>query len=67
MQNAVPRWRSAFARLAALLPELRDVLVLVGLALLVTGAGMIYRPAAYLVAGAVLMAIGLFGVPRWDS
>ncbi|MDQ3275177.1 MAG: hypothetical protein M3Q39_09150 [Actinomycetota bacterium] len=67
MQNADPTRRSAYARLATLLPDLRDVLALVGLALLTVGAGMVYRPAAYLVPGFVLFVIGLFGVPKWRS
>lgn len=67
MQNAAPTRRFALTRLAPLLPSFRDVLVLVGLAALATGAGMIYRPAAFLVVGAVLLLIGLFGVPRWES
>lgn len=43
----------------------RDVFVFGGLALVTVGAGMIYRPAAALVAGAGLLAIGVMGVPKW--
>lgn len=67
MQNAASRWRSALTWLGGLVPELRDVLAVAGLALLSVGAGMIYRPAGLIVAGVVMLAIGLFGVPRWGS
>lgn len=55
------------AHLGRFVPELRDVLVLVGLALLATGTAMIYPPAAFILVGAVLLALGLFGVPKWGS
>jgi hypothetical protein len=67
MRSPQQRKRSALARLAPLLLDLRDVLVLVGLALLAAGVGMIYRPAAFILVGLVLMALGLYGVPRWGS
>lgn len=43
----------------------RDVAVLGGIALLTTGAGMVYRPAAPIVAGLFLLTLGLVGVPKW--
>lgn len=67
MHPTDPRQRSILARLAPLLPDLRDVLVLVGLAVLATGVGMIHFPSAFILVGLVLLALGLFGVPRWGS
>lgn len=55
------------ARLSAALPDLRDVLALAGLGLLATGVWMIYVPAALILVGLVLLAVSLFGVPRWES
>lgn len=43
----------------------RDVFVFGGLALLCLGAGMVYLPAAPIVAGLALLVIGLNGVPAW--
>ncbi len=43
----------------------RDVFVFGGLALLSVGAGMVYLPAAPIVAGLALLVIGLNGVPTW--
>jgi len=43
----------------------RDVFVFAGLALVTLGAGMVYVPAAPIIAGLVLLVVGLFGVPTW--
>jgi hypothetical protein len=43
----------------------RDVLLFSGISLLTGGAGMVYLPAAPLVAGVLLLAIGLVGIPKW--
>jgi hypothetical protein len=43
----------------------RDFLVFGGLALLTTGAGMVYLPAAPIVAGLALLGLGIYGVPKW--
>lgn len=45
--------------------EMRDVAVFGGLALVTVGAGMIYLPAAPLVAGLTLFYLGAFGIPSW--
>lgn len=43
----------------------RDVFVFGGLALICLGVGMIYPPAAPIVAGIALLVIGVVGVPSW--
>lgn len=45
--------------------DLRDLFVFGGVALVSIGSGMVYLPAALVVAGIALLAIGVFGVPRW--
>ena len=40
---------------------LRDIVGLLGVALIAVGAGMIYRPAGILAAGLLLVALALFG------
>jgi hypothetical protein len=40
---------------------LRDIVGLVGAALIALGAGMIYRPAGVLVGGVLLVSLALFG------
>lgn len=52
--------RSLVAKVGA-----RDLLVFGGLTLLCLGAGMVYLPAAPIVAGLALLFLGLFGVPAW--
>ena len=52
------------ALLAELVPDLRDVLAFIGLSLLAVGVWMIYPPAAFILVGAVLFLIGVFGIPR---
>jgi hypothetical protein len=43
------------------LPSLRDVHVYGGIGLAAYGAGAVYSPAAYIVAGVLLLALGLRG------
>lgn len=43
----------------------RDLFVFGGIALLTIGAGMVYLPAAPIIAGVVLFSIGLLGIPSW--
>ena len=43
----------------------RDVFIFGGLALLCLGAGMVYLPAAPIIAGLALLTIGIAGVPQW--
>lgn len=43
----------------------RDVFLFGGLSLLCLGAGMVYLPAAPIIAGAAFLSLGLFGVPSW--
>lgn len=45
--------------------DLRDLFVFGGIALISAGAGMVYLPAALVVAGIALLTIGIFGVPGW--
>jgi hypothetical protein len=40
---------------------LRDIVGLIGAALIAVGAAMIYRPAGLLVAGVLLVSLALFG------
>ena len=47
-----------------LLEYLDDVLVIVGTALVGVGVWLIYPPAALIVVGAVLLAIGLYAARR---
>lgn len=54
-------------RLAAFVPDFRDGVALVGLALMGVGTWMIYPPAALLLVGAALLLVGICGVPKWDS
>lgn len=57
----MPSWvRTLLARIGA-----RDVFVFGGLALLCLGAGMIYLPAAPVIAGLALLTIGVVGIPSW--
>ena len=51
--------RSLGAALRPLLPDLRDLHVYGGAALVVLGAARVYRPAGYLVAGLLLLYLGL--------
>lgn len=44
--------------------DARDVLAGLGLALVSGGAWLIYPPAAFIVPGAILTAIAIFGVRR---
>ena len=44
----------------------RDVFVFGGLALVTVGAGMVYLAAAPIVAGLVLLIVGLYGIPKWS-
>lgn len=43
----------------------RDVFVFGGLGMLCAGAGMIFVPAAPIIAGIAFLIIGLIGVPKW--
>lgn len=43
----------------------RDLFAVSGFALLTAGVGMVYVPAAPIVAGVLLLAVGIFGVPSW--
>lgn len=45
-----------------LLPDLRDLVVFGGLALAGYGAWLVYAPAGFIVGGAGLFYVGLFGV-----
>lgn len=55
------------AALLAVLAKIgaRDLFVFAGLGLLTLGAGLVYLPAAPIVAGAALLSIGIFGIPQW--
>lgn len=44
----------------------RDVFVFGGISLITVGAGMVYLPMAPIVAGLMLLVIGLIGIPRWN-
>ncbi len=44
-------------------PDFRDVLALAGMALLAWGAGMVYRPAAPIVIGVILILLSR----PWES
>lgn len=46
----------------SLLPDLRDIIVFGGLLLAGYGAWLMYPPAGYMLAGAGLFYIGMFGV-----
>lgn len=46
--------------------DARDVVVLSGVVLITVGAGMIYLAAAPIVAGVMLLGVGVFGLPRWN-
>ena len=43
----------------------RDLFVFGGVILVTIGTGMVYLPAAPIIAGLALFLIGLFGVPTW--
>lgn len=45
---------------------LRDLFVFGGMMLVTVGAGMVYLPAAPIIAGLVLLVVGLFGIPKWS-
>ncbi len=48
--------------------ELRDLLIFGGLFLLSHGVAMVYAPAAWMVFGAGVFAVGYFGLPRvWSG
>lgn len=46
----------------ALLPDLRDLVVFGGIALASYGAWLIFAPAGFIVGGAALFYVGMFGV-----
>jgi hypothetical protein len=58
---------TARARLSEVVGQVgaRDVFLFLGLALLCSGAGMVYLPAAPIIAGLAFLFIGFFGVPSW--
>lgn len=45
----------------------RDMFVFAGIALVSAGSAMIYPPAGAIMAGAILLLIGILGVPTWHS
>ncbi len=53
-----------FVRLVALLPDLPDTLALLGFVLVIAGVWMVSLSAALIVAGLLLLALGLFGATR---
>lgn len=49
------------------MPTFNDILALVGLAQIVVGAGMIYVPAAFILAGATCFAMAALTAKKGDS
>lgn len=58
-EPAPSRLRTIFA---ALKPDVRDVVVFGGIGLAGYGAGLAYPPAGFIVAGAALFWLGIFGI-----
>ncbi len=60
-----PDWRTRFA---AIIDRVNldgdDVLAILGLALVAYGAGLIYRPAAFIVVGVAFLASSILGARR---